>query len=189
MKPTYRSTRGDPCLMSALRFAAIAHDGQHRKGPDHLPYLDHVLDVVDRVNAFDETTQIIAALHDVIEDTPFTQAEIEAEFGEYVSETVKHLTVPEQYRKDPGKKLKCQIDTMALMDYRGLAVKIADKTANLNSLVHTPPGWGRKVLLAYVASAREVVEAAPPMWLIRKPALGMLVKEFQEVYDRTVDSL
>src|SRR4051794_19416262 len=71
-----------PRLDAALRFAATCHRGQTRRGCD-IPYFEHAVAVgwiLDRAG-FDEEVVIAGLLHDVVEDTPATAADVEERFG------------------------------------------------------------------------------------------------------------
>ncbi len=62
-----------PTLKDAIALAARAHDGQTDKAG--APYLSHVLRVMEnaREAGDDEDTQVIAVLHDTLEDTWVTR--------------------------------------------------------------------------------------------------------------------
>src|SRR5437764_1310945 len=77
----------------ALQIAAKAHEGQKDKGG--LPYILHPLRVMMRVEG--EEAQIVAVLHDVVEDTPVTADDLrQAGFSERVLAAVLCVT----HRKD-----------------------------------------------------------------------------------------
>jgi hypothetical protein len=61
-------------LEKALEIAARAHAGQRDK--DGVAYILHPLRVLQRVSG--EAAQIVAVLHDVVEDTPVTLADLRA---------------------------------------------------------------------------------------------------------------
>ncbi|HYX31466.1 MAG TPA: HD domain-containing protein [Oligoflexus sp.] len=68
----------------AQSFAITAHRKKdHRRKYSGEPYEVHLFDVADRVVSVthDERTIAAAWLHDVVEDTDVTLAEIQAEFG------------------------------------------------------------------------------------------------------------
>src|ERR1700758_2280034 len=72
----------------AYEFGARMHRGQNRESGE--PYIYHPL-AAARVLAemrLDSTTLCAAILHDVIEDTPTSKEQIEAEFGRDVAELV-----------------------------------------------------------------------------------------------------
>src|SRR5688572_2066454 len=79
----------------ARGFAERAHAaiGQRRKYTGE-PYIVHPIAVAELVRSVPHTPEMIAAalLHDVVEDTPVTLAQIEAEFGPVVADLVDWLT-------------------------------------------------------------------------------------------------
>src|SRR5712664_255315 len=75
---------------SAVRFALDAHQGQIDKG--WTPYIIHLMGVWSRVREASLKTQIVALLHDTIEDTSVTYLQIEEEFGTEVADSVELLT-------------------------------------------------------------------------------------------------
>ena len=86
MKQTTRNQ-----LLLATRVASRAHDGQFRK--DGTPYIAHVFRVAMRVADRSPFHMIAALLHDVVEDTPITLAELrEMGFEGIVIDAVDHLT-------------------------------------------------------------------------------------------------
>ncbi len=90
--------RGRPLVPSldferALRLAALAHQGQVRKGSG-TPYIEHPLAValiLDRAG-FAERVAIAGLLHDVVEDTEVTLDRIASGFGPEVGALVAHAS-------------------------------------------------------------------------------------------------
>lgn len=77
-------------LARALRWAAICHAGQVRKG-GAVPYVEHVVAVamiLDRLGYPDDVV-IAGLLHDVVEDTEATHDEVRARFGPTVAAMVE----------------------------------------------------------------------------------------------------
>ena len=72
----------------ALEFAATAHAGQKRKNGDN--YIIHPIRVSQEVKTEDQ--KVIALLHDTVEDTEATLAEIREQFGDHVAFCVDLLT-------------------------------------------------------------------------------------------------
>ena len=72
-------------LLKATRFAADRHRSQRRKGTDAPPYINHPIEVAYLLaevgGVTDLITLVAAVLHDTVEDTETTPAEIEALFG------------------------------------------------------------------------------------------------------------
>jgi (p)ppGpp synthase/HD superfamily hydrolase len=76
-------------MEKALQIAAQAHEGQ--KDKEGLPYILHPLRVMGRVEG--EEAQIVAILHDVVEDTPVTLDDLRrAGFSEPVLAAVRCVT-------------------------------------------------------------------------------------------------
>jgi (p)ppGpp synthase/HD superfamily hydrolase len=61
-------------LQSAIQLATQAHAGQQYPSPESEPYIDHPLRVMRNVDGFE--AQIIAVLHDVLEDTVVTVSDL-----------------------------------------------------------------------------------------------------------------
>jgi (p)ppGpp synthase/HD superfamily hydrolase len=128
-----------PRFEEALRFAAQRHQGQFRRGSD-TPYFAHVVAVaiiLDRAG-FGEEVMIAGLLHDVVEDTPVTLAELADRFGSEVAEIVRHCT--EIKTDDRGVKRpwidrkRDHIAAMVDAPATARAVVLADKLHNLFSI-------------------------------------------------------
>ena len=81
-------------IKRATRFAQMAHTGQHRKASNE-EYWHHPVRVARLVSRHPEATEemiIAALLHDTVEDTEATLAEIACWFGDNVSHIVGWLT-------------------------------------------------------------------------------------------------
>ena len=72
----------------AMRLAYEAHHGQMDKSG--VPYIFHPYHLAEQM--IDEISTCVALLHDVVEDTPVTMEELEAEFPREVTEVVRLLT-------------------------------------------------------------------------------------------------
>lgn len=91
-KYTYISWR----IISALEFAALAHNGQTRKGNKDVPYFSHPAGIgliLTKAGA-EEDVIIGGILHDVIEDTKFGYDDIKERFGQKVADLVRWVTIP-----------------------------------------------------------------------------------------------
>jgi len=100
---------------------------------------------------------VAALLHDTLEDTETTPAEIEAEFGARVCSIVLEVTddksLDKQVRKDE------QVRKAPYKSPEAKLVKLADKTCNLRDLLAGPQSdWPQSRLLEYTEWAARVVE-------------------------------
>lgn len=116
-------------IQKAIAFAKEKHKGQLYGNGDY--YAAHIIPVL--VNAqcmeLDKEQQIIALLHDTLEDTDTTFYELEEEFGCRVAQGVLSLT------KTKGTNYNDYLqDVMSNEDSR--LVKIADSMANLEACVY-----------------------------------------------------
>jgi len=155
-------TQFDPnLLMKALSFAANKHRSQFRKGSEPIPYINHPIAVADLIvrtgKIHDEATLAAALLHDTVEDTDTTFAELETEFGPVISKLVAELTDNKKLPKEERKRL--QIEHAPSLSPRARIVKLADKTCNLRDVVQDPPaGWPLKRKQEYFDWAKSVVD-------------------------------
>jgi len=119
----------------ALIFAAKAHDGQVRKGTD-VPYLVHPVAVAATLLAMhcDDAVILAALLHDTVEDTAATLADIEREFGPEVAAIVAGASEPD---KSAAWKVRKQ-HTIHYLKTAPPSVRLvacADKLHNLRSMM------------------------------------------------------
>lgn len=87
----------------------------------------------------DEMLVVAALLHDVVEDTDVTLAEIEARFGPAVAEPVAEVADPPELEEETRRARQVRLAPEA--SERAQMLKIADKTSNLADLIGTSPGW------------------------------------------------
>lgn len=80
----------------AIQAAAVLHQEDVRKGAVPIPYITHLMAVtlILRDYTSDEDTLVAALLHDTLEDTDYTAAEMQEDFGKTVTEIVETLTEP-----------------------------------------------------------------------------------------------
>lgn len=117
----------EPRTQSARDFAVKAH-GDQQYG--HHPYSYHLDAVAALVAPFGDDFQIVAYLHDTVEDTATTVEEIEATFGRTIAECVSILTdEPGENRK--ARKAKTNAKLASTANTMALTVKAADRLANL----------------------------------------------------------
>ena len=126
-------------LEQALRFAAVGHQGQVRRNSG-VPYVEHVVAVawiLDRAG-FEEDVVIAGLLHDLVEDTSTTLADVERQFGGVVAELVAHCSEvksDDQGRKRPWiDRKRDHIAALREAPAGARAVVLADKLHNLVSI-------------------------------------------------------
>jgi (p)ppGpp synthase/HD superfamily hydrolase len=146
-------------LARAYHFAALRHVGQRRKGEAAEPYINHLTEVADLVaqaTGGDLDVVVAAVLHDSVEDTDTTPADIAAAFGERVAGLVAEVTDDKSLEKATRKEL--QVEHAAHASVGAKTIKLADKTSNLRSMAASPPaGWSDERKREYVAWASRVV--------------------------------
>jgi guanosine-3',5'-bis(diphosphate) 3'-pyrophosphohydrolase len=148
-------------LARAFSFAADRHAGQRRKGEAKEPYINHLAEVAWLVayatGGHDPGVVIAALLHDTIEDTRTTAADLVGEFGSDVAGLVAEVTDDKSLPKADRKRL--QVETAPHKSDRAKIIKIADKISNLRGLATSPPAdWDLARKREYFAWAARVVD-------------------------------
>ena len=147
-------------ILKAVKFAAHKHKRQRRKGRDALPYINHPIDVAEllwRVGGVRDVDTLVAALlHDTIEDTDTTAANIEAEFGSPVAKLV--LEVSDDKTLPSSRRKQLQIEHAPHLSNGAKQIKLGDKINNVCDIVYAPPaGWSLQRRVEYLDWAERVV--------------------------------
>ncbi|MDO4983453.1 MAG: bifunctional (p)ppGpp synthetase/guanosine-3',5'-bis(diphosphate) 3'-pyrophosphohydrolase [Eubacteriales bacterium] len=130
-------------VRAAYNTAKIAHSGQKRK--DGTPYVTHCIAAADiSVDmGLDEDSIVAALLHDVIEDTPLTHADIAHQFGEPVADIVEGVTklTRVQYTSKEDEQMENLRKMLLAMakDIRVILIKIADRLHNMRTMDYQNP--------------------------------------------------
>ena len=142
--------RIDPeVLVRAYRFTEIAHRGQKRQsGEDYVVHCVEVAKILAELR-LDTTTVVSGLVHDVIEDTPVTIADVEREFGKEVASIVDGLTKiehlpahsPQDRQVENYRKLLLSI----ARDARVILIKLADRLHNMRTLEYLPVEKQRRI--------------------------------------------
>src|SRR5712672_762524 len=145
----YNPNTDEALLNRAYVYAMKAHGEQTRASGD--PYFSHPLEVAAILTdlKLDDATIAAALLHDTIEDTSATRAEIDQMFGADIVALVEGLTklkkldlvTKEAKQAENLRKLLLAIAD----DVRVLLVKLADRLHNMRTLSHMPPEARRRV--------------------------------------------
>lgn len=149
-------------IVCALDFAAWAHSAQRRKGGEREPYVNHLTEVArlaaQATKGRDDKLIIAALLHDVLEDQAMrvNYKMLKDKFGKRVVRIVREVTDDRSLPKAERKRL--QVVHAPHLSRRARILKIADKTANLNSILQSPlEDWSVERKTEYFSWAAEVV--------------------------------
>jgi len=131
-------------IRHARWFALRAHGDQKYGDQPYVAHLDAVADVVEEFSWADPNHRVVAYLHDVLEDTTVTEAELREEFDDLVVDAVALITDPEGHnRKTRKARLYDQLDRAFLDNPAAWSiahvVKLADRIANVRQCLTTNP--------------------------------------------------
>lgn len=125
-------------IRKAYNIAEDYHKGQLRKSGE--PYLVHPIEVsiILAELGMDENTIVAGLLHDTVEDTPYSQKALKADFGEEVALLVEGVTklgslVYESKEERQAENLRKMFLAMS-KDIRVLIIKLADRLHNLRTI-------------------------------------------------------
>jgi len=161
-------------VYEAFLLAADAHDGVVRKSGEF--YIFHPLEVAYTLADLhmDADTICAALLHDVIEDTDYTKADITEKFGKvvaYLVDGVTKLAGGEFTSRDEANAASFQ-KMMAAMtqDFRVVLIKLADRLHNVKTLGVRKPESKRRI-------AQETLDIHVP--LARRMGMNAMRKDLQ----------
>lgn len=163
-------------LRSAYSFGQGAHSGQFRKSGE--PYISHPVAVARILSTLhlDAPTLTAALLHDVVEDTDISKAEISERFGESVAELVdgvSKLTKIESQTQEEAQAENFRKMLLAMArDVRVILIKLADRLHNMRTLEAMYPEKQRSI-------ARETLEIYAP--IAHRLGLNNIFQELQEL--------
>lgn len=187
-------------FVEAVRYAAIAHAGQVRKGTD-VPYLSHLLAVATLVieHGGTEAQATAGVLHDVVEDCGGRRRleDVRAVFGDEVADLVDALSdavptdgAPKAAWKPRKDAYLTELRTMVTADHPAALVSLCDKLHNAGAIVadaSDPHGPGVGVWDRFTASAAQTA------WYYRSLAeiyrAGHLPPRAVAAFDTTVTEL
>jgi guanosine-3',5'-bis(diphosphate) 3'-pyrophosphohydrolase len=156
----YNPNTNEELLNRAYVYAMRAHGEQRRASGD--PYISHPLEVAAILTdlKLDDATIAAALLHDTIEDTDATRAEIDRVFGHEIGLLVEGLTKLKRLEL-VSKEAKQAENLRKLLlavadDVRVLLIKLADRLHNMRTLGHQPPDARRR-------TADETLEIYAPL--------------------------
>lgn len=137
-------------IEKAFNFAKKAHEGQKRASGD--PYFTHVFETAKNLARYEMTPTTIAAglMHDVLEDTKVSRAEMERQFGKEIVTLVEGVTKlgKLKYRGEEQHVESLRKFFIAVAkDFRVLIIKLADRLHNLQTLQYVKPEKQKRIAL------------------------------------------
>jgi guanosine-3',5'-bis(diphosphate) 3'-pyrophosphohydrolase len=150
-------------IEAAYHFAADAHTGQLRKSGE--PYISHPVAVAEILAGWHLDAQALCAalLHDVMEDTHITKAEIAERFGT-TAELVDGVSKLDKIEFQSHEEAQAENFRKMLMamasDLRVILIKLADRLHNMRTLDHMRPDKRRRI----ARETQEIHAPSPTGW-------------------------
>src|SRR5277367_5871320 len=169
-------------IRKAWEFCLEHHKGQLRASGE--PYVLHPLEValVLAEMKLDSTAIAAGLLHDAVEDTPVTSADISARFGEQVAHIVEGVTKIDKIqfanREDRQAENVRKMLLAMVSDVRVVIIKLADRLHNMRTLEHL-------ALERQQAIARETLDIYAP--LAHRLGMGKVRGELEDLAFRYTD--
>ncbi|MGA7339693.1 MAG: bifunctional (p)ppGpp synthetase/guanosine-3',5'-bis(diphosphate) 3'-pyrophosphohydrolase [Terracidiphilus sp.] len=169
-------------IRKAWDFCVRQHAGQTRASGE--PYIIHPLEVAEVLAEMKMDATAIAAglLHDAVEDTPATSAEIASTFGEQVAHIVEGVTKIDKIqfanREDRQAENVRKMLLAMVSDVRVVLIKLADRLHNMRTLVHLQPDRQEAI-------ARETLDIYAP--LAHRLGMGKVRGELEDLAFRYTD--
>ena len=162
MERTSRNRHADLGLvLEAVQFATWKHRDQRRKDVKASPYINHPVALAELLwtegGVRDAVVIASALLHDMLEDTETSPAELRGAFGAQIAAIVEEVTDVKWLASNSRKRL--QVARASRASLRAKQVKLADKICNLRDLLASPPkGWSLERKREYFDWAKSVVD-------------------------------
>jgi GTP pyrophosphokinase/guanosine-3',5'-bis(diphosphate) 3'-pyrophosphohydrolase len=174
---SYDPTADEGLLNRAYVYAMRMHGAQKRASGD--PYFAHPIEVAGILTDYrlDTATIVTALLHDVIEDTPVTRAEIDELFGAEIGELVEGVTKLSKLELSSEHLRQAENLRKFILaisrDVRVLMVKLADRLHNMRTLGYIKQAAKRERI------ARETLDIYAP--LARSIGMHRMTTELEEL--------
>src|SRR6188474_487785 len=179
---TYNPNANEDLLNRAYVYAMKAHGTQTRASGD--PYFSHPLEVAAILTnlKLDDATIVAALLHDTIEDTEATRAEIDNIFGHEIGALVDGLTKLKRLELVSREAKQAENLRKLLLaiadDVRVLLVKLADRLHNMRTLEFVPHASRRRI-------AEETLDIYAP--LAGRMGMQEMREELEDLSFHTLD--
>ena len=130
-------------IWRAYQYSYLAHSGQKRRsGEDYIMHPVSVACIAATLH-LDAPSIQAALLHDVVEDTTVSFADIKKEFGPQVAKLVEGLSKLDRIQFDDATEAQAENFRKMLLamsqDVRVILVKLADRLHNMETLEHLKP--------------------------------------------------
>jgi GTP pyrophosphokinase len=169
-------------IRKAWAFSMLQHEGQKRASGE--PYIIHPLEVALVLAELKMDSTAIAAglLHDAVEDTDVTTAEVARRFGDQLANIVEGVTKLDKIKfanRDEHQAENIRKMLLAMVtDVRVVIIKLADRLHNMRTLEHLKPERQQKI-------ARETLDIYAP--LAHRLGMGKLRGELEDLAFRYTD--
>ncbi|HUU39092.1 MAG TPA: bifunctional (p)ppGpp synthetase/guanosine-3',5'-bis(diphosphate) 3'-pyrophosphohydrolase [Candidatus Desulfaltia sp.] len=169
-------------LKKAYVFAARAHKGQTRRSGE--PYLSHPLEVANMLAdmGLDSTTLLAGLLHDVLEDTEITPADLRENFGQDVADLVEGVTKMSRVQESSPEVRQAEtirkIILAMINDLRVIFIKLADRIHNLKTLKFLSEDKQKQI-------AKETLDIYAP--IANRLGMGRIKAELEDLSFRYVN--
>jgi len=177
-----RPTEDVSLIRKAWEFCVRHHAGQMRASGE--PYIIHPLEVAEVLAEMKMDATAISAglLHDSVEDTPATNEQIQAGFGDQVAHIVEGVTKIDKIefanREDRQAENVRKMLLAMVSDVRVVLIKLADRLHNMRTLEHLKPE-------RQDAIARETQDIYAP--LAHRLGMGKVRGELEDLAFRYTD--
>jgi GTP pyrophosphokinase/guanosine-3',5'-bis(diphosphate) 3'-pyrophosphohydrolase len=179
---SYNPDTDEDLLNRAYVYAMKAHGAQTRASGD--PYFSHPLEVAAILTdlKLDDATIVAALLHDTIEDTEATRAEIDHIFGHEIGALVEGLTKLKRLELVSREAKQAENLRKLLLaiadDVRVLLIKLADRLHNMRTLEFVPPASRHRI-------AEETLDIYAP--LAGRMGMQEMREELEDLAFKTLD--
>ncbi|MFN6961932.1 MAG: RelA/SpoT family protein, partial [Rhodocyclaceae bacterium] len=181
---TYLKPEDVDQVAAAYHYSAHAHRGQFRSSGD--PYITHPLAVAETLAHWHLDPQALSAalLHDVMEDTAISKAQIAQDFGKVTAELVDGVSKLDRIEHQSFEEAQAENFRKMLLamaqDVRVILIKLADRLHNMRTLDAMRPEKRRRI-------AKETLEIYAP--IANRLGLNTLFCELQELSFRHLHPL
>ncbi|MBA4504065.1 RelA/SpoT family protein [Corynebacterium sanguinis] len=180
-------------LNRAYDVAERLHEGVTRKSGD--PYITHPLAVATICGeiGMDTTTLVAALLHDTVEDTEYSLADLSADFGPEVAKLVDGVTKLDKVALGAAAEAETIRKMIVAMaeDPRVLVIKVADRLHNMRTMRFLPPekqAKKAKETLDVIAPLAHRLGMATVKWELEDLAFAILYpKKYEEIVRLVAD--